>query len=109
MLLRVTSATPRSRAMASRSRAKPLPARACPLFQLADDQRVDVLVRRAVVEAGRRRLRADPVQSCDDPLALVRIKDTGALDRPRICLRAADVRVQQPPVEIQRSREPFED
>ena len=58
------------------------------------------------------RLRASaPISSnaATMPLALVGGQDAHALQRPRERLRAADIGIDQPPVEMQRSGEALED
>ena len=83
--------------------------RAGALFQLADDQRVDVFIGGAIEKRGAGRVVTDFVERCNDGCALVSRKDTNALQRPRESLRAANIGVEQAPVEMERSRESLED
>jgi hypothetical protein len=78
--------------------------RAHPRLQLADDERVHVLV------AGpfEVRLRADLLEGCDDARAFLGAEDPDPLQRPREGLRAANIRVEQAAVEMERTREALE-
>ncbi len=79
------------------------------LLQLADHQRVDVFIAGALVKRRLRRLRADLIERGDDPRAFLRGEDADPLERPREGLRAANIGIDQPPVEIERAGKALED
>ena len=79
------------------------------LLELADDERVDVLVGCAGVETRVGGLGADRIERVDDLRALLGGEDADTLERPRERLRAADIGVDQAAVEIERAGEALED
>ena len=83
--------------------------RAGPLLQLADHQGVDVFIGGAFVEGRRGGLGANGIEGRDDLRALLGGQNADAFERAREGLRAADIGVDQPPVEIERAREALED
>ena len=83
--------------------------RAGMLLQLADDQGVDVFIGGAVEELGLGGFLAYLVESFDDAGALGGGENAGLFQRACEGLRAAYIRADQAPVEIQRSGEAFED
>ncbi len=70
---------------------------------------MNVLVARALVERRLRRLRADGIEGGNDPRALFGVEDADPLQRAREGLRAANIGVDQPPVEIERAGKALED
>ena len=70
---------------------------------------MDVLVGSALVKRRLRCLRADGIEGGDDPRALVGGEDADPLQRPREGLRAANIGIDQPPVEIERTGKTLED
>ena len=79
--------------------------RAGMLLQLADDVGVDVFIGGIGVD----RLLANFVEGGDNLCALFPGQDADALQRARERLRATDIGVHEPPVEIERPRETLED
>ncbi len=79
-----------------------------PFLQFADDQRVHVFIGGAFVERGEQRLGADRVERRDDFFPLRGAQNADTLQGSGECLRAANIRVDQPAVEIERSAEALE-
>ena len=79
------------------------------LFELADDHGVDIFVGCPGEELRLASLVADRVESGYELRPFRRRQDADAFERPRERLRAADVRVDQPPVEVERTGKPLED
>src|ERR1035437_3187941 len=75
------------------------------LLQLADDVGVDVFIGGVGVD----RFLADLVEGGCYPRALFGGQNADALQRARERLRATDIGVHEPPVEIERPRETLED
>ena len=79
------------------------------LLQLADDQRVDVLVGGALVKRRGGRIGADLLEGADNRRALFGGEDADLFERAGEGLRAAYIGIDQPPVEIERAGEALED
>ena len=78
------------------------------LLQLADDQRVDIFVSRAREKLGAACLVPDRVEPCYELRSLRGREDTHTFKTPRERLRAANVRVDQPLVKMERTGKPLE-
>jgi len=79
-----------------------------PFLQFADDERVDVFVRSARVELRIGRFFEDALEGLHDLRALAGRQDADPFERAREGLGAADIGLDQPPVEIERSRKSLE-
>ena len=71
------------------------------LLQFADDQRVDVLIGGALVEARRAGFGADLVEGFDDLGALFGGENADLLEGAREGLRAADIAIDQAAIEVE--------
>ena len=74
-----------------------------PLLQLPNNDRVNILIGGAVEELRRACLFPDLLERRKHTIAFVRGEDADPLQRPRLCERAANVGIQQPLIEVQRS------
>src|SRR5256885_5706884 len=83
--------------------------RARALFQLANDEGVDIFVVGAIEEYRAVRLRQNLLERFDDARALVGRQNVDALECPRERLRAANVDFEQPLVEMEGTGEALED
>ena len=79
-----------------------------PLLQLADDQRVYVLIGGAFIEGGGARVHADLLEGIHNLRPLFRRQDADALQGAREGLRAADIALDQPAIEVQGVAEALE-
>ncbi len=79
------------------------------LLELADDEGVDVFVGGAVEEAGQFGIGEDGIEGSDDLGALGGGEDADLFESAREGLGAADIGVEQAPVEIERAGEALED
>ena len=70
-------------------------------FELADHQRVDVLVVGAVVEIRPSGVVPDRFENSHQLFTLGGSQDADAFERPRMGLRSADVCIQKAPVEME--------
>src|SRR5437763_17080345 len=78
------------------------------LFELTDDERMDVFVGCAGVEIGVGCVGADRIERADDLRAFLGGENPDPLERPRERLRSTDIGVDQAAVEIERAGEALE-